>query len=186
MADIKQKEADAFKRGYKYCLQSILKDCNIHLNRRANAAKDKWQLSPLLLHSLTYMASGKGISMVKNWREYWGNICFSGEKESATFRITPRWSLINGFVTMLVLGSIAGSGTALLMDGEGNIWIFNPPNAIDRVVDFGCTAAIIIASSESSREGKKNWIEKQIARCWSYVVGGGGGRKWVVMILLLY
>ena len=38
----------------------------------------------------------------------------------------------SGSIEFFVLGVVGGSGTAIVLDAKGNVWLYNHPDAIDR------------------------------------------------------
>jgi hypothetical protein len=52
-------------------------------------------------------------------------------------------------ISVHVLGSVAGTGTAILLDKDQNVWLYNVPNAVDRHL----TAMSIISAAQIMNAG---------------------------------
>lgn len=53
------------------------------------------------------------------------------------------------------LGTVAATGTAVLLDKEGNVWLYNPPNPIDKCLpNFPEQAVIALHKGESGSMGR--------------------------------
>lgn len=62
-----------------------------------------------------------------------------------------------GRVEFFVLGAVEGSGTAILLDKQGNLWIYNHPDTIDPPHECfrEVKAAIILPAGESAVKNKQ-------------------------------
>jgi hypothetical protein len=59
-------------------------------------------------------------------------------------------------IRVVVLGNIAGHGTAVLIDNEQNVWLYNVPESVDkRLKAMACQAAKILVPGDSISEFSK-------------------------------
>ena len=64
--------------------------------------------------------------------------------------LTLRKNAAEKKIVCYTLGVIAGTGTAVLLDKEGNVWLYNLPNSIDNCLpNFPEQAVIALKKGES-------------------------------------
>ena len=61
-------------------------------------------------------------------------------------------------VDVVVLGTIAGTGTGVLLDTSGNVWLYNPANAVDEpILDTKPEQAVVILKTGSHMTKDTEW-----------------------------
>jgi len=61
-------------------------------------------------------------------------------------------------IRIIVLGSIAGTGTGVMLDTNGNVWFYNPENAVDRYIrETNPRQAAIILKVGSTMSKRTPW-----------------------------
>jgi len=88
-----------------------------------------------------------------------GHILCSGEGEDDLREVCILRIVKDGKVEareVYVLGSVSGRGTAALLDTTGNVWLYNPPNAIDpHITGMEYKAALVLPEGECASLGSE-------------------------------
>lgn len=74
-------------------------------------------------------------------------------------------------IDAFVLGPVAGTGTAILLDKSNNVWLYKTPNAVDRqLAGFEYQAAMILRSGEIAIVDKNiDFVEAYLGASWEQV-----------------
>jgi hypothetical protein len=56
-------------------------------------------------------------------------------------------------VEVYVLGTAGRDGTAVLLDEQGRVWLYNHDGETDRQMDIGCAAAILLDKGQIAKKG---------------------------------
>jgi len=92
--------------------------------------------------------------------------CWDGDTDS--FRDEGILTISHGkgvreHVVITVLGTIAGTGTGVLLDRSGNVWLYNPANAVDEPIpDMKLEQATIILKTGSHMTEDTEWQVEDI------------------------
>ena len=73
---------------------------------------------------------------------------------------------VNKVIEIVVLGSINDTGTALLLDKEGNVWLYHTPNAADPYFT-GMKSQAALVMRKDFRKQNSNFMKSTTRRLWS-------------------